>query len=182
MNASRRSAARAYTLIEVLVVVTVLGIAAAMIVPSMDSAGVLRVQAAVRTVVADLTFAQSDALAFQNGRAVVFYPDENRYVICEVRGTTIDPDNDRISESRFNASRFGDSRIHGARFGDGSTLIFDEMGGPVTEAGGNVPAPNGTITINGSRQRFEITVEGYTGRVTVRRVADEDTVDPDAPE
>ncbi|MBX3362550.1 MAG: type II secretion system protein [Phycisphaeraceae bacterium] len=58
MGSLRRTTARAYTLIEVLVVVTVLGIAAALVIPEMSSAHSLRVQASVRTIVSDITFAQ----------------------------------------------------------------------------------------------------------------------------
>ncbi|MFK7885090.1 MAG: type II secretion system protein, partial [Phycisphaerales bacterium] len=42
-----------YTLIEVLIVVVAMGIAGAVVIPSMGGAHVLKVQAAVRSVVAD---------------------------------------------------------------------------------------------------------------------------------
>lgn len=167
----RASARRAYTLIEVLVVVTVLGLAAALVVPSMGSTGVLRVQAAVRTVVSDITFAQADAMAFQTGRAILFDADANLYTLCEVRGTVIDPVADRIYDQTFADKRFGDATITSANFGGQSRLIFDEMGAPVTTPGGSIPAPNGWIDVRGSNETFRITVEGYTGRVTVSRVA-----------
>lgn len=160
----------AYTLVEVLVLVVILGIAAAMIVPNMRSTDVLRVQAAVRTVVSDITVAQSDAVAYQQGRAIVFYPAENRYVTVEVRGSQINPALDRLWETRFGGGEFGDSRMSEVNFAGGSTLIFDELGAPVTTPGGNTPAPTGSLTIEGSGQRFRIDVEGYTGRVTVVRL------------
>ncbi len=83
---------RAYTLVEVLVVVTVLGIAGAMVVPAFSQTGTLRVQGAVRMLVADLTMAQSDAIAFQKGRAVVLAPSatDSAYTIAEVNGSNID--------------------------------------------------------------------------------------------
>ena len=77
--------ARAYTLLEVLVVVTILGTAAAIVVPSMGSAGNLRVQTAVREVIADITFAQSDAVAYQTRRAIIFFEGEGR---TRVEGAT----------------------------------------------------------------------------------------------
>ncbi|MFN9974149.1 MAG: Tfp pilus assembly protein FimT/FimU, partial [Phycisphaerae bacterium] len=54
---------RGYTLVEVLIVVTVLGIAGAVAAPAFSQTGVLRVQAALRSIVADISEAQSDALA-----------------------------------------------------------------------------------------------------------------------
>jgi type II secretory pathway pseudopilin PulG len=159
----------AYTLIEVLVLVVILGIAAALIVPNMRSTDVLRVQAAVRTVVSDITVAQSDAVAYQQGRAIVFYPADNRYVTVEVRGAQINPALDRLWETRFEGGEFGDSRLAAVDFMGGVTLIFDELGAPVTTPGGNNPAPTGSVVIEGSGQRFRVDVEGYTGRVTVTR-------------
>ncbi len=170
-HARRGPIRRAYTLIEVLVVITVLGIAAATVVPAMSGSGVLRVQAGVRTIIADITTAQSDALAFQTGRAIVFYPSQNTYKVVEVRGTTIDPEGDLISQTKLGTSEFGFANLNSATLAgdDTRTLIFDEMGSPVTSAGGSTPAGNGTIKVQGSGQIFTLTVEGYTGRVSVKR-------------
>jgi prepilin-type N-terminal cleavage/methylation domain-containing protein len=168
-----------YTLVELLVVITIMGIAGALVVPSMGTTGVLRVQAAVRTVVSDITFAQSDGLAYQRGRAIVFDLTKNSYTLVDVRGSTIDPTLNAIQTTRIVGSTFGDSRITKAEFNAGSsTLIFDEMGGPVTTAGGNVPAADGIIEITGSGQLFRITVEGYTGRVSTERVETTTTTEP----
>src|SRR5205814_10625361 len=62
----------AYTLIELIIVIAMLGLATAVVVPSIGSTDVLRVQSTVRTIVADINCAQSDALARQQGRAMVF--------------------------------------------------------------------------------------------------------------
>jgi len=164
-------ALRAYTLVEVLIVVVILGIAAGMVVPNMKGTGALRVQAAVRTIVADIAEAQSDSLAFQTGRAIVFHPDENRYSIVEVLGTTIDESLDTLRQTRLAGNDFGDFAFVSVDFGGTQTLVFDELGGPVTEPGGNTPAPNGVIQVTGSEQAFTITVEAYTGRITVTRTS-----------
>lgn len=166
---------RAYTLIEVLVVVTILGISAAMVVPSMGSTGSLRVQSAVRMLVADITEAQSDALAYQTPRAIVFYPSENRYVVVEVRGSSVDPVTDALSQTLLTSSDFGDSRIDQATFSydldDNPVLIFDELGSPVIAPGSSTAAPTGEIFITGAGQRFRVGVDAFTGRVTVARVS-----------
>jgi prepilin-type N-terminal cleavage/methylation domain-containing protein len=166
-----RTYARAYTLIEVLVVVTVLGIAASMVIPSFGGSDGMRVQAAVRTIVSDIALAQSDALAFQSGRAIVFDLDEGRYSIVEVRGGQINEETDLIQTQKLTNTRFGNLRITRIDFGGSiaNALIFDEMGAPVTSPGGSTPAGNGTIVIEGAGDRYTLTVEGYTGRVTVAR-------------
>lgn len=175
-NGSRR---RGYTLVEVLVVVVVLGIAGAMVIPSMDQAGVLRTQGAVRSVVSDIMFAQGDAVAAQQGRAVVFSPDLNEYRVCAVLGSTIDIDNDVLFDHYGGGNRyvvsldqpeFGNSRIIGASFdGTGPIIVFDEMGAPVTAVGGSSPSSGGTVTIEGQYHRFVVRVESFTGRVTTTR-------------
>lgn len=171
--------ARAYTLIEVLVVVAILGTAAALVVPSMSSAGNLRVQAAVRELVSDITFAQSDAVAYQSRRAIIFYEGEGRYVLCEVRGSVIDPAVDALFDITRDGERyeviFDEDRTAGAAiievdFDGDNVLIFDELGGPVETADGERPSAGGFIRIRDAiGQTFRIDIEAYTGRVVVER-------------
>jgi len=177
--AARYRPARGYTLIEVLVVVTIMGILGALVIPSASSAGSFRVQSAVRTVVSDITFAQSDAMAFQAGRALMFYPDENRYVVVEVTGPTLDPVNDVLygsgrADGKFEVSFddpvFGGAVLTGATFSGGTNLIFDEMGAPVTTPGGSTPSTSGVITIEGQDASYWINIDGFTGHVTTGRV------------
>lgn len=170
MSCSARAARRAYTLIEVLIVVTILGICASMVAPTMTGSQGLRVQAAVRTIVADITEMQSDALAFQKGRALVFHPDENRYTTVEINGTSIDEALDTLTNVALTRSDFGEAKISDADFDDTAVLIFDELGSPVTTPGGSTPASNGTIKVTGAGETFQITVEAYTGRVSVKKL------------
>lgn len=178
MTARRHIPARlGYTLIEVLVVVVILGIAGALVIPAMGDTGVLKVQGALRSIVADITFAQSDAAAFQEKRAVVFDVAANRYSVVQVPGNTVDVANNTMfdptrPDGRLGCSfsadgRFGDARLNAVDFGGSSTLIFDAMGGPVADASGNTPGTGGTVRVFGSKTAWVITVEAFTGRVTV---------------
>lgn len=172
---------RGFTLLEMLVVCAILGISAAMLVPSMSQTGVLRVQAAVRTVVSDIIFAQSDAVAFQQKRAIVFDAAHSSYRLVEVPGNVIDIANNTMYDPTradglyivdFTDKSFGDSRITAAEFDSSNSLVFDGMGGPVHDAGSNNPGNGGTITITGSGATFIINVEAFTGRVTVSKLPD----------
>ncbi len=170
MTSPRRISTRrhGYTLVEMLIVVVILGIAGALVIPSMGQVGVLRVQSAVRQIVAQITEAQSDALAYQRGRAIVFDKDAGSYSIVEVVGETIDPEHNTIDRGTITGGEYGDAAMISVDFGQGSsTLIFDEFGAPTTRAGENTPPPTGTIMVRGSGQEFRIQVDGYTGRVTV---------------
>lgn len=173
------SARRGYTLVEVLVVVTILGVAGLMVVPTLGQTDVLRVQGAVRTIVADLTFAQSDALAYQEERAIVFDVAENQYTLCGVFSETIDPATDALFDPRgpnqqyvvdFDDPAFGNSQIAAPDFDDDGVIIFDALGGPILSPGSDVPGSNGTVDVIGASSRMRITVEAFTGHITVAEV------------
>ncbi len=170
---------RGYTLVEVLVVITVLGLAAAMVIPSMGSTGVLRIQSAARQIVADITFAQSDALAYQARRAIVFLPAENRYVVCEVNGPTVDPATDAIFnpsepgeryDITIDTEKMGGAQLSAVDFEGGNVLVFDELGGPVQAPDSETASSGGFVQITGAESVFQVDVEAYTGRVTVTNI------------
>jgi len=178
------SARRGYTLIEILVVVAVLGIAGALVIPSMGQTDVLRVQSAVRTIVADISFAQSDAIAYQQRRAIVFDTvvdgdaSDNGYTLCSVTGPSIDVETDALydplgPDDKYIVSlkdpRYAGSTIDEALFGGVPTLIFDELGGPVATPDGDMPI-GGYVTVTGLGQTFRINVEPFSGRVRVEKV------------
>lgn len=179
MTSPRRSR-RAFTLIELLIVCVILGIAGAMVIPAMGETNVLRIQAAVRTVVADITFAQSDAVAFQERRALMFDVDESTYRVVQVPGNNLDAVNNTMYDpsrpgglfvETFTDAKFGGARITAVDFGSGSrNLIFDALGGPVSSPTANTPGPGGTIEIRGPQQAYRVTVESFTGRTTVRQI------------
>lgn len=198
MASARASLSRArgvrggFTLIELLVTITVLGIAGALVIPSMTQTGALRVQAAVRTLVADITFVQADAIAFQSRRAIWFgmVPQKNAdsgawefvagngYTVAEVNGpeldlTTdamIDPD-DQVSPlgRNFAVGNFGQAVIESPSFNSESLLIFDELGGPVENLTGPEAGEGGSVQIVSPVAEFTITVAPITGRVGVSR-------------
>lgn len=186
---------RAFTLIEVMIVVILLGIAGALVIPSMSQTGVLRIQAAVRTIVADITFMQGEAVAYQGRRAMWFgkvaqwnaatsswtFVNGNGYVLAEINGPTLNLNVDYMIEPgklgrpyfrNFDDDRFGGAVLSAANFDGNALLIFDELGGPVANLTGPIPSIGGSVTITGSGAMFVLQVEPYTGRVTVTKTAD----------
>lgn len=171
---------RAFTLVELLIVIVLLGIAGALVIPNMASAHSLRVQAALRTIASDLAFAQADAIAFQRRRAVVFNLTANTYQIVEIPGTAVDLANTLYKSDgpggkyivNLSDASFAGARLEAASFDEINhlpTLIFDDVGSPAAAPTGDQPGLGGTIRLSGSGQTFEIVVEPYTGRISTRR-------------
>lgn len=182
--------ARGLTLIELLVTVAMMSIAAALVIPSMNSSGVLRVQAAARTVVSDITLAQTEAMAFQVRRGILFnavsdgnggYEAGNGYVVTEPTTQPITlgnaanyvltlPDNAGEPYARdfdAQAQRFGGAVISEAGFDGDAVLMFDELGAPlslVTPEGGGSPE---ALASNGGAITISAPNMGATYRVTV---------------
>jgi prepilin-type N-terminal cleavage/methylation domain-containing protein len=188
-------ASRGFTLVEVLVTVVILSIATVIVIPSMNSTGVLRVQSAVRQTVADITFAQSDAMAYQSRRAIWFervpvdpyatpweFTVGNGYTLAEVNGPLLDlnthamfhPDDQVGPYSRdFDHDRYGGARITQASFDGDGLLIFDPLGGPVQGLTSEEPSEGGFVEIVGGANDewvFRINVSPMTGRIVVERV------------
>lgn len=168
----RTRAGRGYTLIELLIVVTLLGIASALVIPQIGSTQAIRIQTTVRALVADITMVQSDALARQESRAIQFDAANNRYSIFRVRGSTLQPqDLLQVVQLSGETDRGLVGRLDSADFSGSGVLVFDELGGPVQGLGSTAASTaTGTIRIRGFNEVYEIRVEAYTGRVRVERV------------
>ena len=170
---------RAYTLLEMLVVIVILGISAALVVPVVSGGDPLRVQTTVRAAASDIMFAQSDALAYQRRRAIVFDVDDNSYFIAEVSSEEIDIDRDALFKIDGPGQRYimdvdvlsdNGARLMAADFDGDNVLVFDELGSPVDGLLSTTPSAGGTVDLGTDEDRFRIRVEAYTGRVTVDRL------------
>ena len=166
---------RAYTLIEVIIVMTIIAIAAAIVVPQMLKAGTMTAQAAGRSIIADLLWAQNDAIARQRPRRVTFDSANDLYKVeKDTDGDgTWEPipaqwrtgnTNTGNYEVDFNVdSRYVGVEIVSAEFPDAehNYIDYDDIGSPST--GGNV-----VIESQGTRYRIDVTP--MTGRVTITNV------------
>ncbi len=155
---------RAFTLVEILVVVIVLGIASAIVVPHMVRSGQMNAQAAARMLIADILIAQNDAIAHQRIRRVVFEPAQNRYRITDDTNLTI-PASWRGSGG-YITDFTGDRRFDGVRidhvdFGSDGYLEFDDIGSPTR---------GGSVDILSRDQHYRIRIADMTGRVTIERI------------
>src|SRR5438132_3939719 len=72
---------RGFTLVEILAVIVILGIASAIIIPQMGTRDDMRAAAAARTLVADLIYAQNQAITSGKMVYVKFDVANNRYTL-----------------------------------------------------------------------------------------------------
>jgi prepilin-type N-terminal cleavage/methylation domain-containing protein len=183
MRPSDRPSRRAFTLVEILCVVLIIGIAAAVVVPQIASSDDLKAAAAARVVMADLLYAQNRAITFQRAHYVRFDVDANQYSLLSAPGLTLltHPVNKTTYVTRFGASGLGaikDSSLLSASFRGISgqnqlALAFDELGTPLaynTTDGTTETLQSGAIVIQSGTEKLQIAVEAYTGQITVDRV------------
>ena len=173
------------------VVIAVLGIAGMMLIPNLVDRNTFAIQAASRTIVSDIVFAQSDALANQEYRRVQFIGSEvgsTGYTgFCVIRVTPatffnpFDPDAaDYVYDPMASASedgryivdfgadgRFGDVKISSVNLDSGMDFItFDEFGGSISSSSG-APGTGGSVDLISKGHRYRVHVAPFTGKTTV---------------
>lgn len=182
-----RSIRRGYTLIEVLIVVTILGLAGALLVPYLSSKGDFDTQAAVRTLIADISFAQSDALANQGFRRVQFFEDGTGWCLVRVNEDDLADAFDPVtadyvydplaSNSERGAyvvnlrdrQQFSSVRVTSVNLDAGQrSLTFDELGGTVSTGG--LPGTGGQVILTSPEASYQLDILPVTGKVRVTRL------------
>ncbi|TXT33352.1 MAG: hypothetical protein FD138_1909, partial [Planctomycetota bacterium] len=82
-NPSRSVANRnGYTLVEMLIVVTIVGLMASVVLPTLSStSGAVSLEAMARTLAADLRVARQSAVQYNSSYAVTFNLTDNSYTV-----------------------------------------------------------------------------------------------------
>ena len=196
MNRCPRSAGivrRGYALVELLLVLGILVLAAVMLVPRLVDSSTFGRQSAARALVADITFAQNDAWAMQRVRRFQFLRDENGaihgYAILapeaeQTYDEVFDPDTAQYLQHRtavgtggrfivdFNIdTRFSDVVIESVDFDGRDWMAFDALGGPI----GNAWQPmvsSGEIRLRGASGAYLIQLSGFTGKISLSSIDD----------
>lgn len=155
-----RCAARGFTLIEILIVIVILAIAAMTAIPMMGSAASVQIRSAANIIAADLEYAKSLAISKGQNFSVVFDEGAESYSIVDQDGNTIShpvkKGFDYVMD--FQDEGLGRVEIADADFDGASQVQFDYLGSP--DKGGVVHLQAGTTTAT-------ISVEPVTGYITV---------------
>jgi len=172
VTAPRANTPAAFTLVELLVVITVLVIAAAIVIPNIGSAGDTQAMSAARAVAADIEVARDLALKTQRPHTVLFSNDEQSYKVVAdyddeayaaadaidhpvVEGRTFE-----VTLARRNG--MGGVVVSDVAFGGEKYVTFSELG---------EPSAAGSITLGAGQVQMRINVAGLTGSVSTTRIA-----------
>ena len=159
--------ARAFTIIEILIVVVLLAIAGMMVVPMMSSAASIQIESAANIVAADLEYAKSMAISRQKIYAVVFNKSTESYQIEDPNGVIDHPVKKGFkyvvnfsSDSRLNRVDIFDADFDGT-----NEVKFDYLGSPLN--GNDTPLNSGVISLQAAGITKTIRVEPVTGYISI---------------
>ena len=175
-NLARRTW-RAFTLIEILCVVVILGIAAAIILPQMGNRDDMRAASMARTIIADLSYVQSLAVARQAPMYVRFDQANNRYEAF----SQLQPSEQLLTHPLTNGTfrvNLGSARkdalkdvtLDNVTFDSQPVLMFDEMGVPHSYNPTTFAAPAlvaGSVRVKSHNFTMTVTVQPYSGELKV---------------
>jgi prepilin-type N-terminal cleavage/methylation domain-containing protein len=175
------SVAPGFTLVEILLVVIILGIASAILVPQIGQRSDLQAASAARVIMSDLLYAQNRAIATQQYQYVTFDVTNQKYTLYS--GTSTAPGSILIHPVNLNnyvmtfrgsgANNFANVTLVSANFGNNQpTVSFDSQGVPYyyTAANSTNTAISGTgaVGISSGDYTLTINVAQDTGDISVQ--------------
>ncbi|OHB77988.1 MAG: hypothetical protein A2Z25_14100 [Planctomycetes bacterium RBG_16_55_9] len=149
-----------FTVIELLIVVVILAIAALTAIPMMSSASSMQIRSAANLIMADLEYAKSMAITRGQDYSVVFDPTADSYQIEDQDDNVIPhPVNKGFDYivSFQNDSRLNRVDVTSVDFGATPRVQFDCLGSPDN---------GGTISLQAGDTTATITVEPVTGFIS----------------
>jgi len=173
MSRDRSTRPAAFTLVELLMVVAVLIIAAAIVIPNLGTAGDAQAMSAARALASDMELARDLALKTQRPHTLLFSGDERSYkVVADYAGETYAAaqavEHPVRAGSTFEVTlseRNGMSAVSvtDVSFGGDGYVTFNELG---------EPSAAGSVTVQAGQARMRIAVAGLTGSVSTAKVSD----------
>lgn len=156
---ARSSGPGGYTLIELMVMLAILGIAAAVVIPSAIDQSPFESASGARTIMTDLEYAQNVAITTQTPVTVSFNVGANSYQLTNASGLLKNP----MTKADYVVQLAAQSGLNGTKissvsFNGAASVTFDEMG---------APSNAGTVKIQAGASVCQITVAAATGKVSV---------------
>jgi prepilin-type N-terminal cleavage/methylation domain-containing protein len=156
-----------FTLVEILIVVVILSIAAAIAIPMLSNAASLQLDSAADLLAGDLEYARSMAITRQKIYTIEFDDAGNSYQLKNDTGTVIEHPVNIGSQYTvvFGSGRYDKVDMTDADFDGTNLLKFDYLGSPYGGSGN--PLNSGVITLKGGNNAKHVVIEAMTGLITV---------------
>ncbi|MGE5296818.1 MAG: GspH/FimT family pseudopilin [Solirubrobacterales bacterium] len=165
---SRRTRDGGFTIVELMIVLVILGVAAAIVVPMAGSAAPLQLRSAANMVAADLEYAKSLSITTGRNYRVSFDTTANTYEILDPNGLAVShpvTKKDRYLVSFSDDGRLDQVTIQSAVFGATSEVRFDYLGTPYSSS--SALTSEGVVTLEAGGATRTVTVSAVTGLVSV---------------
>jgi type II secretory pathway pseudopilin PulG len=150
------------TLVELVMVITLLGVMAFAMAPRFNAYNEIARKSAVKQLAADVRFAQSRAIATRVRHGLVFDAGAERYTVY--RGDPTTPASSFLEPGRPLRKHLEGVDIVVADFDGAMSFEFDSMGVPYNAAGDELYA-DGFVVLSGGAQGDTVHVRALTGRV-----------------
>jgi prepilin-type N-terminal cleavage/methylation domain-containing protein len=159
---------KAFTMVEIIVVVIILSIAALIAIPMMSSAASTQVSSAANVLAADMEYAKNLAISRQKDYSIVFDVAGNTYEIRDEDDNVIThPLTGKSFTVNFsNESRLGRVQISSVSFDSSTTLTYDYLGSPYN--GASTPLNSGQVVLEADDYSMTITIQAVTGYLTIQ--------------
>ena len=159
-----------FTIIEILIVVVILAIAAMTVVPMMSSAGSMQIRSAANMIAADLEYAKSMAISRGQHFSVIFDKDTESYQIEDHNGDVVPHPVQKGSNYTIdfrNDGRLNRVGIVDADFDTANAVTFDYLGSPYSGTGTSSPLNSGVVNLQAGSMTKTVTVEPVTGYISI---------------
>lgn len=157
-----------FTIVEILIVVVIMAIAAAIVIPTFSSGGEMQLRAAANMIAADLEYAKSMAISKGRYYCVVFNSTNESYDLQDKDGVTISHPvkvGTNYTIDFANDSRLDKVDIFSVTFDGTNQVKFDYLGSPYN--GSASALNNGVITLKAGQATMTIRVEPVTGYISI---------------
>jgi prepilin-type N-terminal cleavage/methylation domain-containing protein len=158
-----------FTLVELLIVIAIIAIAALTAIPMMSSAASVQIRSAANMITADLEYAKSMAISRAQYFSVVFDKNTESYWIEDQDGNVlphpVKKGFDYVIDFQ-NDGRLNKVDIVDVDFDATSEVKFDYLGSPYN--GNGTPLNSGVISLQAGGTTTTVTVEPVTGFVSIQ--------------
>ncbi len=169
--AGRRSAPCGFTLVEIMMVVAILGLAAVLAVPMLSDTKDVQVASASRQLVSALLFAQTASISEQAPYQVVVDNVTDSISVRDQYDTPVTED--LLSQTTLQISfpttdHMSQVKIDSVNFDAGNRIWFDRLGTPYSGLiADKTPLSAGQIILRAGTHTVTVNVEPVTGHITL---------------